>query len=226
MGAAWRDTTPYLRGEFAHYSLAQAGEFCAITLNLGDEIEAVALKKGRGAKRYLTERIAYHLQAALGRRVPFWFRLETADDDVTRFRLDKAGEKGSRLHLHGEVSCQRAERRQVEKALRKAGGEWDLSGSRYQAHTHPAPDNGYVSYAFKHDPRLYSRQFGMRGEPSWCDDLFMVSLDLKQQSKALYERVRPLVKLSGRGFRKTNKLAERERAKLEAVESKSGASVH
>jgi len=79
VAAEWRDTTFYLRGEFAHYALALAGEFSAITLQLSDEVEAEALKKGGGAKRFLTERMAYHLEAGLGRQVQFWFRLETAD---------------------------------------------------------------------------------------------------------------------------------------------------
>ena len=45
IGAPWRDTTPYLRGEFAHYALKLEGEVVAITLDLGAEIERKALGK-------------------------------------------------------------------------------------------------------------------------------------------------------------------------------------
>ena len=41
----------------------------------------------------------------------------------------------------------------------------------------------------------------IESEPSWCDDLLMVSLDLKRRSKALYESVRGSVRLSGKGLR-------------------------
>ena len=188
MAAEWRDTTFYLRGEFAHYALALAGEFSAITLQLSDEVEAEALKKGGGAKRFLTERMAYHLEAGLGRQVQFWFRLETADVP------------GSRLHLHGEIGCAPRELPKARAALRKAGGKWDARGARYQAHTTPEPDNGYVSYAFKSDPGQGHRVLRIAREPAWWDAPFMVTSGLKQQSRALYEAVRRSVRLSGIGI--------------------------
>jgi hypothetical protein len=45
IGAPWRDTTPYLCGEFAHYALKLEGEVVAIALDLGAEIERNALGK-------------------------------------------------------------------------------------------------------------------------------------------------------------------------------------
>ena len=203
IGAPWRDTTPYLRGEFAHYALKLEGEVVAITLDLGAEIELKALGKADGAKRYLTERIDHHLEAEFGRKVEFWFRLEAGDGPhhlPFSFREPTSGRVN--LHLHGEVGCSDTEQSKLRRALQKAGGKWESRGVRYQAHTVPNPDSGYVSYAFKNDPRLAHRMLGVESEPSWCDDLLMVSLDLKRRSKALYESVRGSVRLSGKGLRK------------------------
>jgi len=191
IGAPWRDTTPYLRGEFAHYTLKLEGETVGITLALGAEIERKALAKADGAKRYLTERIDHHLEAEFGRKVQFWFRLEAGDGPhhlPFSFREPTSGRVN--LHLHGEVGCSHAEKTKLRRALRKAGGKWESRGVRYQAHTVANPDGGYVSYAFKNDPRLAHRMLRVESEPSWCDDLLMISLDLKRRSKALYESVR------------------------------------
>jgi hypothetical protein len=155
-----------------------------------------------GAKRNLTERIDHHLEAEFGRKVEFWFRLEAGDGPHHRpysFREPTSGRVN--LHLHGEVGCSHAEKTKLRRALRKAGGKWESRGVRYQAHTVANPDSGYVSYAFKNDPRLAHRMLGVESEPSWCDDLLMVSLDLKRRSKALYESVRGSVRLSGKGLR-------------------------
>jgi hypothetical protein len=203
IGAPWRDTTPYLRGEFAHYALKLEGETVGIALNLGAEIERKALGKADGAKRYLTERIDHHLEVEFGRKVEFWFRLEAGDGPHNlpfSFREPTSGRVN--LHLHGEVGCSHAVKAKLRRALQKAGGKWESRGVRYQAQTAPNPDSGYVSYAFKNDPRLAHRMLGVESEPSWCDDLLMVSLDLKRRSKALYESVRGSVRLSGKGLRK------------------------
>ena len=201
----WRDTTPHLRAEFAHYALELKGGVLAISLDLGAEIEDEALGKAGGAKRYLTDRIDHHLKAEFGRKLEFWFRLEAGDGPHHMpYSFREPGSGKVNLHLHGEIGCSPAERSRLRRALRKAGGKWESRGVRYQAHTKANPDNGYVSYAFKNDPRLARRLLGIEGAPSWCDDLLMVSLDLKRRSKALYESVRESVRLSGKGLRHTS----------------------
>ena len=44
---------------------------------------------------------------------------------------------------------QRCRAEQSAASIAKAGGKWESRGVRYQAHTAPNPDSGYVSYAFK-----------------------------------------------------------------------------
>jgi hypothetical protein len=150
IGAPWRDATPYLRGEFAHYALKLEGEVVAVTLDLGAEIERKALAKADGAKRYLTERIDHHLEAEFGRKVEFWFRLEAGKGPHNlpfSFREPASGRV--KLHLHGEVGCSDTEQSKLRRTLQKAGGKWESHGVRYQAHTVANPDSGYLSYAFK-----------------------------------------------------------------------------
>ena len=109
IGAPWRDTTPYLRGEFAHYALKLEGEVVAVTLDLGAEIERKALAKADGAKRYLTERIDHHLEAEFGRKVEFWFRLEAGKGphnlpfsfrEPTSGRVQPSSTRGSRMQRY------------------------------------------------------------------------------------------------------------------------------
>ena len=133
----------------------------------------------------------------------FWFRLEAGKGPHNLpFSFREPTSVRVKLHLHGEVGCSDTEQSKLRRALQKAGGKWESRGVRYQAHTVANPDSGYVSYAFKNDPRLAHRMLGVESEPSWCDDLLMVSLDLKRRSKALYEFVRGSVRLSGKGLRK------------------------
>jgi hypothetical protein len=144
----------------------------------------------------------HHLEAEFGRKVEFWFRLEAGDGPHNlpfSFREPTSGRVN--LHLHGEVGCSDTEQSTLRRALQKAGGKWESRGVRYQAHAAPNPDGGYVSYAFKNDPRSAHRKLRIESEPSWCDDLLMVSLDLKRRSKALYGSVWGSVRLSGKGLR-------------------------
>ena len=94
-------------------ALASRGEFYAITINLREDIERQALACGSGAKRFLANRIAYHVDAVLGRLVDLWFVLELSAPPRPR------------LHLHCEFGCTEAEVKQLRKALRAAGGKWE-----------------------------------------------------------------------------------------------------
>jgi hypothetical protein len=181
--ALWRDATPRLRGEFAHYELYRHGDVYAMSANLSAEIETAALREGERAKRYLAKRISYHLCSALGRTSQFWFVLEETPE--------------RRLHLHGAISCNGNELGAVSRALQAAGGKWEASGRQFQVCLKPDPDNYWVTYAFKGCGVRTLRRF----HPSWRDDPLFVTQDLKRRSEALYEETRKQVTLCGRGLR-------------------------
>jgi hypothetical protein len=197
IGADWRDATFRLRAEFANYALAQGGEFHAMSLNLGEVIEKAALKKGAGAKRFITLRVSYFLEAVLGRKIEFWFVLEESDQPARR------------LHLHGAVGCTSAEAKKVRHALRKAGGEWAPSGREFQARLRLNPDNGAVSYACKNPWLISDGILNRSGKPWWGDDPFMITQNLKREAKAMYLSVRRFVALSEPGIRKLRRCAGR-----------------
>jgi hypothetical protein len=187
IGALWRDTTPRLQTEFAHYALYRFGEVSSFTLNLGSDVEAIALSKGVGAKRYMADRISYHLQAALGRKFQFWFVLQETDPP------------GRRLHLHGALCFNHNKESDVKAALRAAGGEWKAArGREYQPDIDPIPsDNGWVTYAFL--KCSVARKRPKTG--SWHDSPSTMTQDLKAAAKCLYEEMRNGVALSGGGVR-------------------------
>jgi hypothetical protein len=183
-GAPWRDASSRLGAEFVHYELSR-NEAHSVSLNLGVEVESAALARGVGAKRFLSDRISYHLDAALRRTSQFWFVLEE-----TRPRP-------GRLHLHGEIECNSDELPRVREALRKAAGKWDRHAVQYQVDLVPDPDAGWVTYALK-DQRLLGRRVRSRmGPASWRDDPFMITQDLKRRASVLYNSVRETVALSG-----------------------------
>jgi hypothetical protein len=181
--APWRDVTPRLRCEFAHYDLYRRGDVYAMSVNLGPKIERAALAEGRGAKRYLAARIAHHLGSALGRTCQFWFVLEQTDGRVRR------------LHLHGALSCDANEENAVRAALQAAAGKWSASCGQYQVHLEPNPDNYWVTYAFKDCPMRKANK-----PSSWRDDPFMTTRDLKRGAGDLYNEIQKQVELTGLGL--------------------------
>ena len=50
-----------------------------------------------------------------------------------------------RLHFHGEIQCSADEAKNVRKALRLAGGEWN-EALQHQTKTEADPDRGWASY--------------------------------------------------------------------------------
>ena len=194
LGAPWRQTTSRLHAELAHMVLASDGEFHAMTLNLREDIERQALAKGRGAKRFLADRIAYHLRRALGRRVEFWFVLEFGPVP------------GGRLHLHGEIQCSMKEAKKARAALRSAGGKWLGPAVRFQAETTRCSDNGYVSYAFKEPFFGSAGILNFSGSASWKDEPFLITRGLKDRARKLYDVLRKHITLSGSGIRKFREL--------------------
>jgi hypothetical protein len=194
IGAEWRATTFRLRAEFANSALAIGGEAHAMSLNLGEAIEKTALEKGAGAKRYITLRLSYFLERVLGRKVEFWFFLEESDSSRRH------------LHLHGAIGCTSSERKKVRQALRKAGGEWEPAGAKFQTFLQLNPDNGVVSYALKNPWLVNDRILDRSGKPWWGDDPFMITQDLKREAKAMYRSVRDKVALSAPGIRKIGAL--------------------
>jgi Cu/Zn superoxide dismutase len=180
-----------VRAMCAHAALASCGEHHAMSVNLGKEFESQVLAKGSEAKRFLTNRIAYHLRTALRRRVEFWFVLELSEPPARR------------LHFHGEIACTATEAKRARKALRAAAGEWDPSARRHQVHTDPRPDVGQVSYAFKQEPLLVTERFlNLPRAESWRDDPFMITQGLKNNARKVYEALRRVVTLPGNGLRK------------------------
>jgi hypothetical protein len=126
--------------------------------------------------------------------VEFWFVLELGPIP------------GGRLHLHGEIQCSKQESKKARAALRVAGGKWLAPAARYQARTAPCPNNGYVSYAFK-EPLLGSAGIlNLSGFASWKDDPFAITRGLKDRARKLYEVLRKLIVLSGRGIRRTREV--------------------
>jgi hypothetical protein len=174
--------------------LASDGEFHAMTLNLREDIERLALSKGRGAKRFLADRLAYHLRKALGRTVEFWFVLEFGP--ITR----------GRLHLHGEIQCSLEEAKKARAALRAAGGKWLAPAVRFQAETTHRPDNGCVSYAFKEPLFGSAGILNLSGSASWKDEPFAITRGLKDRARKLYDVLRKHIALSGRGIRRFREL--------------------
>lgn len=164
-----------------------------MTLDLGDKVREEAHFKGPQAKRYLASRLSHYLGNALGRVPQFWFVLEEPNPSERD------------MHLHGGIGCNAEEVKAVRKALKLAGGEWRPCGARYQALLVADPDHDWVNYAFK-EPTLFARSYRRRFEgPSWRDDPLMITRGLKLQARALYERARRQVKLSGEGVRRLEK---------------------
>jgi hypothetical protein len=172
----WRDVTPRLRCEFAHYERCRRGHVYAMSVNLGPEIERAALAKGKGAKRYLTGRLMHHLSSALGPACEFWFVLEETQD------------LHPRLHFHGAIGCDPNEEHKVRAALQAAAGKWGACNPQYQVKLEQNPDNYWVTYAFKRCPT------GRRApDPlSWRADPFMVTWDLKTGAGKLYATIKNL----------------------------------
>jgi hypothetical protein len=131
--ATWRDTSDQLRILYRHLALREFGEVHSFTLNLKPAIEERARNQLNPAG-WLLDRIVHHLKAVLRKLPEFHFVLEEAE--------------AHRLHVHGEIQCNSAETAAVRKALRLAGGEWDVV-RQHQAHTDTDPDQGWASYISK-----------------------------------------------------------------------------
>jgi hypothetical protein len=131
--ATWRDTSDQLRILYRHLALREFGEVHSFTLNLKPDIEERARSQSNPAG-WFHDRIVHHLKAVLRKLPEFHFVLEEAE--------------AHRLHVHGEIQCTSAETAAVRKALRLAGGEWDLV-RQHQAHTDNDPDQGWASYISK-----------------------------------------------------------------------------
>jgi hypothetical protein len=137
--AQWRDTSPELRVLYAHKALKTLGSTYTLNLNLRPDIEAQALTKTSPAV-WLQKRIAKELKAALGRPVSFYIVIE---EDHRYWQADDR-----RWHVHGEFGITADEAPRGREALRRAGGVWDDT-RQHQAHTAPAPDEGWPSYVVK-----------------------------------------------------------------------------
>jgi hypothetical protein len=182
LGASWRDASPRLRAQFAHYALIERGDHYAMALHLGHDIMARAFSAGPGAKRFLSQRLSYHLAAALHQKPEFWFMLEVARGNTPR------------LHLHGGISCKPTEVKAVRRALRRAGGEFDMGARRFQANLQKDPDDGLVTYAFKNPFFLTSRKSRRKvSGATWAENPFFITGDLKREAGQLYEAARGLV---------------------------------
>jgi hypothetical protein len=131
--APWRDTSDQLRILYRHLALREFGEVHSFTLNLKPGIEERARSQSNPAG-WFHDRIVHHLKAVLGKVPEFHFVLEEAE--------------AHRLHVHGEIQCILDETAAVRKALRLAGGEWDIV-RQHQAHTDMDPDQGWASYISK-----------------------------------------------------------------------------
>jgi hypothetical protein len=128
-----RDISMYLEAEYLTLALRELGPVHSFTLNLRQNIEALACKDP-SAVDYLRRRIHYHLEAALGRAVHVFFFSEETD-----FR---------RLHVHGCFGISAQEAKRARLALRKAGGEWKAA-RQHQSHTEEEPDSKWNSYITK-----------------------------------------------------------------------------
>jgi hypothetical protein len=125
-----RSMSVYLKAEYLMLALRERGPIHSFTLNLGQDIEALACEDRRSGD-FLRRRIQHHLKALLGRTVEFFFVIEEAD-----FR---------RVHLHGCLGISALEAKTARLALRKAGGEWEVARQR-QSHTEAEPDSKWNSY--------------------------------------------------------------------------------
>ena len=133
-----------------------------------------------GAKRYLTERLKYHLGKTLGRTAQFWFMLESTEGAASTVATKN-------LQLHGGIASSASEAKKVRKALRRAGGEFDKHVRHYRAKVRADLDDGIVSYSFKNQVSLIVRT--MKGPP-WADNPLMITKELKAQARSLYEEAR------------------------------------
>lgn len=109
--ALWRDTTDRLRVIFYGRALEAMGECRAFTLNLSPTISATALADPHGFLNHVRRRVARSLDKELGRKVNFFFVVETTP-------------KG-RPHLHGVIGINDNECSYAARALRQAAGKWE-----------------------------------------------------------------------------------------------------
>jgi hypothetical protein len=105
----WTDATDPLRMVYTQHALDMGGPTIGFTLNLSDELLLRLQSKRHRVIDAFRKRIGYHLQAVLGRKVDFWFAMESPHGRM-------------RWHLHGALAIADDEKPEAKRALLAASG--------------------------------------------------------------------------------------------------------
>lgn len=183
--APWRDVSDEMKVTFRHLALKTFGPVYAITLNLSDEVEALARSQDYPLG-WLRDRVSYHLKEALGRSVQFHLVAEEA-------------KLGRRLHIHGEMQITLPERRKARPALRKAGGAVPEEFKSKQLRIRPNPDAGWLNYLTTDLMKVsFSRnvlpKYGIKPTITFAGNAICYTDLLNAKAAEIYEQHRQLIR--------------------------------
>jgi hypothetical protein len=227
----WASVGYELKALFYHLTLRKQAHVKAFTLRLSEAVERRARSRIGNATAYLHKQINQEIKRELkragwashGEPAPFWFGVEE----------DKSG----RLHLHGEIAFDPAQREAIRSGMKTAAGEWleadeDRTnlGSQYQlVFSKGKPDAGWAAYVCKclahatEPRRRYMTRFGSprRWVVGFAGKPLTATQDLNCEASGLYEQARADAIKAGFGDKSgsTNPEIEALMAEVEAFVS-------
>jgi hypothetical protein len=196
----WASVGYELKALFYHLALRKQPYVRGFTLRLSEAVEKRARSQKSSPSRYLHKQLNQEIKreferagwASKGQQTPFWFVVEE----------DKSG----RLHLHGEIAFDPAQREAIRAGMKTAAGEWreadedrtNLGKQHQLVFSRGKPDAGWAAYLCKclahatEPRRRYMTRFGSpkrwvvwyAGKPLSATD------QLKREAAALYEQAR------------------------------------
>lgn len=188
----WRDATDETQGFFAFQALAEACPVVAFTVWCSPEIDAKARATGTPLP-WLRKRLKEKLDAAFG-----------PVEWVAALEEEKTKDGKLLLHVHGAGAfgdLTRSRHAKIAEAMRRALGEWEGPGARYQIELKIARDAGWASYITKRCwlARPYIRErFACAGPRSpwrlsFDGPAFTMTNGVRARAKELHQQARELV---------------------------------
>lgn len=177
--ASWEDAGELPQIIAVNRAVAVLGSPFAWSLNIHPDLIQAANDNARGFLDFMRRRVARHLDREMGRKVPFWFEVET--------------DHNGRPHLHGGIPLanDNEDVPAIERALVKAGGNWSRRGSAPADVRRQYEPDGWAVYGLK---RIGRTRRHLR-EAAGLDEAAQVTVwtctdDLRTEGRRIHEETR------------------------------------